>query len=77
MSLEKAPDAIEDLPPSAKLVWEILDEEGELTISELTHHARLSDPTVRYALNRLEDADLIDEETSMTDRRKNVYSTAN
>ena len=77
VSTEEAGDrwkAVRDLPPSAKLVAKVLDYNDTLTQSELADETLLPPRTVRYALNRLEDADVVDSRFSFSDARKRIYS---
>ena len=67
-------DAVRDLPPSAKLVAKVLDYNDTLTQSELAEETLLPPRTVRYALNRLEDAGVVDSRFSFSDARKRIYS---
>ena len=67
-------DAVRDLPPSAKLVAKTLEYNDALTQSELAEETLLPPRTVRYALNRLEDVDVVDSRFSFTDARKRIYS---
>ncbi|MCD2200755.1 MarR family transcriptional regulator [Halobacterium sp. KA-4] len=67
-------EAIQDLPPSAKLVAKVLEHNDTLTQSELADETLLPDRTVRYALTRLEEANAITSRFSFTDARKQVYS---
>lgn len=67
-------DAVRDLPPSAKLVAKVLDYNDTLTQSELAKETLLPPRTVRYALNRLEDAGVVDSRFSFSDARKRIYS---
>jgi transcriptional regulator, ArsR family len=67
-------DAVRDLPPSAKLVAKVLDYNDTLTQSELADETLLPPRTVRYALNRLEEADVVDSRFSFTDARKRIYN---
>ena len=67
-------DAVRDLPPSAKLVAKVLDYNETLTQSELADETLLPPRTVRYALNRLEEADVVDSRFSFSDARKRIYS---
>ena len=53
-----------DLPPSAKLVFVVLSEEGTLTQKQLVEETRLSGRTVRYALERLREINALEEELS-------------
>jgi DNA-binding transcriptional ArsR family regulator len=70
-------ERLRDLPPSAKLVAKILEIEGALPQGRLAEESLLPDRTVRYALNRLEDVDLVTSQYSIEDARKQVYSLAN
>ncbi len=66
-------DRLRDLPPSAKLVAKVLDDESPLSQGQLAQESLLPDRTVRYALNRLEEADLVGSRYSFHDARKQVY----
>ncbi|MEA1931291.1 MarR family transcriptional regulator [Halohasta litorea] len=66
--------AVRDLPPSAKLVAKVLEYNDTLTQSELAEETLLPPRTVRYALSRLEDADVVDSRFSFSDARKRLYS---
>lgn len=74
LTTETAPEAVRDVPPSAKLVVKVLTHEGSLTQSRLATETMLSARTVRYALNQLEDRDLVTSEISFMDARQKVYS---
>jgi len=67
-------ERLRELPPSAKLVAKVLEESDPLSQGQLAEESLLPDRTVRYALNRLEDAGLIDARYSFRDARKQVYS---
>lgn len=69
-----APDAVEELPPSAKLVLTVLAHEGNLTQSRLAEETMLPARTVRYALSQLEDHELVSSQISFADARQSVYS---
>lgn len=62
-----------ELPPSAKLVYKVLEIEETLTQSQLATETRLSGRTVRDALGRLRAADLVDEEVYLMDARQKLY----
>ena len=64
---------IEDLPPSAKLVYKVLEHDGPLTQKRLVEESMLSARTVRYALNRLEDCEVIEEQVYFQDARQSLY----
>ncbi|MCU4717072.1 MarR family transcriptional regulator [Halapricum hydrolyticum] len=69
-------DRLSDLPPSAKLVAKVLEGSAPLSQGELAEESLLPDRTVRYALNRLDEADLVDSRYSFRDARKQVYFLA-
>lgn len=66
-------DRLRDLPPSAKLVAKVLESDSPLSQGQLAEESLLPDRTVRYALNRLEDVDLVGSRYSFQDARKQVY----
>lgn len=66
-------DRLRELPPSAKLVAKILETDAPLSQGGLAEESLLPDRTVRYALNRLEDEDLVESRYSIKDARKQVY----
>jgi len=67
-------DAVRDLPPSAKLVAKTLEYNDALTQSQLAEETLLPPRTVRYALNRLEDVDVVSSRFSFADARKRIYT---
>jgi DNA-binding GntR family transcriptional regulator len=67
-------DRLRELPPSAKLVAKILETDQPLSQGELATESLLPDRTVRYALNRLEETELVRSRYSVTDARKQVYA---
>ncbi|MFC6973826.1 winged helix-turn-helix transcriptional regulator [Halomicroarcula sp. GCM10025709] len=69
-------DAVHELPPSAKLVAKVLEYNGTLTQSQLAEETMLPPRTVRYALNRLEEADVVHSRFSFSDARKRIYALA-
>ena len=66
-------DRLRELPPSAKLVAKVLEDDAPLSQGQLAETSLLPDRTVRYALNRLEESELVDSRYSFTDARKQVY----
>ncbi|ELY87916.1 hypothetical protein C483_16453 [Natrialba hulunbeirensis JCM 10989] len=62
-----------DLPPSAKLVYKVLEYEGSLTQEELAAESRLCSRTVRYALGKLETAGQVDSRVCLQDARQSKY----
>ncbi|AEH38635.1 MULTISPECIES: MarR family transcriptional regulator [Halopiger] len=73
LSEEEYRDRLRDLPPSAKLVAKVLETDSPLSQGQLAEESLLPDRTVRYALNRLEDVDLVGSRYSFRDARKQVY----
>ncbi len=68
---------IADLPPSCKLVALALRESDEgLAQGDLETETLLNARTVRYALNRLEEAGAVTHRTSLKDARRRVYQLA-
>jgi DNA-binding MarR family transcriptional regulator len=67
-------ESVRDLPPSAKLVAKVLDYNDTLTQSQLAEETLLPPRTVRYALTRLEEEDVVDARFSFSDARKRIYS---
>ena len=66
-------ERLRELPPSAKLVAKVLETDAPLSQGQLVEESLLPDRTVRYALNRLEEVELVDSRYSLTDARKQVY----
>jgi DNA-binding MarR family transcriptional regulator len=65
---------VSELPPSAKLVAKVLEYEDTLTQSQLAEETLLPARTVRYALNRLEEENVVDSRFSFSDARKRIYT---
>lgn len=66
-------EQLRDLPPSAKLVATVLADHQPLSQGHLAEASLLPERTVRYALNRLGEAELVDSRYSFQDARKQVY----
>lgn len=66
-------EGIEDLPPSAKLVYKVLEYNGPLTQKGIVEESMLSARTVRYALERLEEIGAVEEDVYFADARQNLY----
>ena len=66
-------ETIADLPPSAKLVYKVLEYDGPLPQTGLVAASMLSARTVRYALERLEEVGGVDEDVYFADARQNLY----
>jgi DNA-binding MarR family transcriptional regulator len=70
-------ERLRDLPPSAKLVAKVLEDGSPQSQGQLAEASLLPDRTVRYALNRLEEEDLVESRYSFHDARKQVYYLVN
>ena len=63
------------LPPSSKTVLEILDMGGAMTHKDLVQKTHLAPRTVRYALKKLKERQLIIEKFNFRDARQIIYQT--
>jgi predicted transcriptional regulator len=61
------------LPPSSKTVLEILDTGGAMTHKDLVQKSHLAPRTVRYALKKLKERQLIIEKFNFRDARQIIY----
>ncbi len=68
-----SPAKIEGFSPSMKLILNILENRGPLTQKEITKVTRLPTRTVRYALSRLKDEDVLEEREYFQDARQCLY----
>ncbi len=66
-------EELADLPPSAKLVYKVLEYNGGLTQKEIVQESMLSARTVRYALERLEEIGTVTEDVYFADARQSIY----
>jgi DNA-binding MarR family transcriptional regulator len=69
-------ELVHDLPPSAKLVLKVLEYNGGLTQKQIVENSRLSQRTVRDALDRLQEADVVEKDIYIPDARQNLYRLA-
>ena len=67
------PACLDDLPPSAKLVYKVLEQDGPLTQKRIVEESMLSARTVRYALDRLDDCGVIEDRVYFQDARQSLY----
>jgi predicted transcriptional regulator len=70
---ESDAEELSDLPPSAKLVFKVLEYNGPMTQKGIVEESMLSARTVRYALERLEEIDTVEEDVYFADARQNLY----
>jgi len=61
------------LPPSSKTVLEILDAGGAMTHKDIVQKSHLAPRTVRYALKKLKERQLIIEKFNFRDARQIIY----
>jgi DNA-binding MarR family transcriptional regulator len=73
MATQSELEDVDDLPPSAKLVFKVLEYKGSLTQKEIVEESMLSARTVRYALERLEELEVVEEDIYFADARQNLY----
>jgi DNA-binding MarR family transcriptional regulator len=66
-------DRVADLPPSAKLVFKVLEYNGGLTQKGIVEKSRLSQRTVRDAIDRLQEVDAVEKTIYVPDARQNLY----
>ena len=65
---------VRDLPPSAKLVYLIVQETGPCTQAEIHERSLLPRRTVRHALSQLQDAGLVESRPYLGDARQVLYN---
>ena len=70
---ESARDRVADLPPSAKLVYFVLDCEGPLTRDELLEESLLPSRTARSAMDELEEAGVLERKYYFEDGVERLY----
>ncbi len=68
-----AATSLSELPPSSKLVYKVLEYEGSMTQEEIAGESRLCSRTVRYALGKLEDEQLVASRVYLEDARQSKY----
>jgi len=68
---------INGFSPSMRLVLHILETHGPLTQKEIAKITHLPSRTVRYALKRLKDEDVLEEREYFQDARQRLYQIKN
>ena len=61
------------LPPSSKIVLRILGMEGAMTHKDIVKKTHCAPRTVRYALKKLKEKNLLIEKMNMQDMRQIIY----
>jgi DNA-binding MarR family transcriptional regulator len=60
-------------PPSAKLVFRTLEQNGTMTISDIEKETYLPYRTVRYAIKRLKEGGIVTQIFYVKDARQSLY----
>ena len=66
-------ETLVEQPPSAKLVYKVLEIESPLLQSDIRERTRLSKRTTRHALSILTEHGLVEERVYVPDARKRTY----
>lgn len=66
-------EQLDELSPSAKFVYAVLETNGTLDQDEIANRTRLPKRTIRYALDKLESAGLVENGPSVEDARRRHY----
>ena len=69
-------EKLDDLPPSSKFIYKILDQNGRMTQKALIEETMLSARTTRYGIKQLDDADLLESTPALRDARQTCYGLA-
>jgi transcriptional antiterminator len=64
-----------DLPPSAKLVFWVIDHKGPITQQRIAEETLLSKRTVRYGIAELTEINAITKQSNPLDARQSLYTT--
>ena len=70
---ESPSETLADLPPSAKLVYKVLEYDAPLTQPQLRERTRLTERTTRHAISILTEAEVVDEAVYPPDARMRQY----
>lgn len=66
-------ETLVELPPSAKLVYKVLEIDSPLLQSDIRERSRLSKRTTRHAISILKEHGLVEEQVYIPDARKRTY----
>lgn len=75
--VESPIEILAELPPSAKLVYKVLEYDAPLTQPQLRERTRLTKRTTRHAISILTEAGVVDEEVYLPDARMRQYRPQN
>jgi predicted transcriptional regulator len=67
---------LREYPPSAKLVFRTLEQNGTMTISDIEKETYLPYRTVRYAIKRLKEGGIVIQIFYVKDARQSLYRLA-
>ncbi len=70
---ESPAEQLQDLPPSSKLVYTVLEREGRLSQGRIAEETLLPKRTVRDAVARLEEIGAVESQFAFSDARKRLY----
>ena len=73
MADDETDTTLRDLPPSSKFIHKTLEDAGPMTLKALSEETLLSSRTVRYGLDQLEEAGLVDSSPALHDGRQTCY----
>lgn len=76
MTNASLPGEIEDLPPSAKYVYYVIERKGAMTQIEIAAETGLPQPTVSQSVDRLEEEGVARRRPDPTRLRSNVVEIA-
>ena len=65
---------VRELPPSCKLVWMILEREGETMRQDIRSATGMSRGQMEYSLTRLVDEEIIEKRPNPMNARQTLYS---
>lgn len=69
------PEALADHPPSAELVYRLVARHEPVTLATLEAHSHRPGRTLRFALERLLEADLVVKRPNVRDARQYLFET--
>lgn len=67
---------LREYPPSAKLVFRTLEQNGSMTIIDIEKETYLPYRTVRYAIRRLKEGGMVTQLFYIKDARRSLYRLA-
>lgn len=73
---ENVTGKLREYPPSVKLVFKVLEQNGTMTLTDIKKETYLPYRTVRYAVNRLKEGGLVTRIFHIQDARQSLYRLA-